>query len=306
MTYKNVCILFPVAFCLSASAAYAHAIVGDRIFPATLAIDDPGVSDEMNTQISRFKQAGDGGAPASWQTSTSGEYDKAITPDFGLSVGGAWLDNNGVSGLDNFDVGAKYVFYTNVEHEVMLSSGLDWDIGNTGAKRVGAENFSTLTPALFFGKGMGDLPDSADMLKPFALTGTLGYAVPTENFSTDPDTGDKTRNPQAVEWGFTVQYSLPYLQQHVKDIGLDKPFSTAIPIVEFAFQTPTGGDQSGHTTGTINPGVIFMGSQIQLGLEAQIPLNHESGSGIGYMAQVHFYIDDIFPKTIGRPLWQEL
>jgi hypothetical protein len=42
-----------VAFCLSASAAYAHAIVGDRIFPTTLAIDDPGVSDEMNTQVIR-------------------------------------------------------------------------------------------------------------------------------------------------------------------------------------------------------------------------------------------------------------
>jgi len=300
---KIVCFFFSAAFCSSASTAYAHAVVGDRIFPATMAIDDPGVSDEMNTQVNRFKQAGNGGAPASWQTDTSAEYDKAITENFGVSAGGAWLDNSGVSGFDNFSASAKYVFLKNTEHELMLSTGLDWDIQNTGAKRIGAENFSTLTPALFFGKGMGDLPDSADLLKPFALTGTLGYAVPTQNFSTDPNTGDKNRNPQAVEWGFTVQYSIPYLQQHVKDMEIPKPFSTVIPIVECAFETPTGGDQSGHTTGTINPGVIFMGDQMQLGLEAQIPLNHESGSGIGYMAQMHFYLDDIFPKTIGRPLW---
>ena len=27
--------------------AYPHAVCGDRIFPATLAIDDPGVTDEL-------------------------------------------------------------------------------------------------------------------------------------------------------------------------------------------------------------------------------------------------------------------
>jgi len=301
--YRYLYILLSITICFSASAAYAHAIVGDRIFPATLAIDDPGISDELNTQISRFKQAGDGGAPASWQTGTSGEYDKTITENFGVLIGGAWLNNGGVSGWDNFYVAAKYVFYTNVEHEIMLSTGLDWDIGHTGAKRVGADSFSTFTPALFFGKGLGDLPDSADLLKPFALTGTLGYAVPTQNFSTDPDTGNKTRNPQSVEWGFTVQYSLPYLQQHVKDLGIPQPFSTAIPIVEFVFETPTDGDQSGQTTGTINPGIIFMGDQMQFALEAQIPLNHDSGSGVGYLAQAHFYLDNIFPNSIGRPLW---
>jgi hypothetical protein len=29
------------------AAADAHAVCGDRIFPATLAIDDPGVTDEL-------------------------------------------------------------------------------------------------------------------------------------------------------------------------------------------------------------------------------------------------------------------
>ena len=30
-----------------AAAAHAHSVCGDRIFPATLAIDDPGVTDEL-------------------------------------------------------------------------------------------------------------------------------------------------------------------------------------------------------------------------------------------------------------------
>ena len=38
--------------CVAATAvwltpAYPHAVCGDRIFPATLAIDDPGVTDEL-------------------------------------------------------------------------------------------------------------------------------------------------------------------------------------------------------------------------------------------------------------------
>ena len=204
---------------------------------------------------------------------------------------------------NNFAVGAKYVFLKNPEHELMLSTGLDADIGGTGTKRVGAESFSTLTPALFVGKGFGDLPDSAAWLKPFAVTGSLGYAIPTRDFSTDPDTGDKTRNPESVEWGATLQYSVPYLQQHVKDMEFPAWVGSAIPVVEVALETPTNGEQSGHTTGTINPGVIFMGQQVQVGLEAQLPLNGDSGSGVGYVAQLHFYLDDFFPTTLGRPIW---
>jgi hypothetical protein len=185
----------------------------------------------------------------------------------------------------------------------MLSTGIDWDIGGTGAKKVGAESFSTVTPAFFFGKGMGDLPDSVALLKPFAVTGTVGYAMPTEHYAIDATSGDRIRNPEAVTWGFTAQYSVPYLEQHVKDLGIPQPFNMAIPVVEFAFETPSSGDRHGHTTGTINPGIIFMGKDMQLGLEAQLPFNNASGSGVGYMAQVHFYLDDLFPRSLGRPLW---
>jgi hypothetical protein len=56
------------------------------------------------------------------------------------------------------------------------------------------------------------------------------------------------------------------------------------------------------STGTINPGVIWVGSYFQVGLEAQVPVNSASGHGIGVIGQLHLYLDDMFPKTIGRPL----
>ena len=61
-------------------------------------------------------------------------------------------------------------------------------------------------------------------------------------------------------------------------------------------QTPVEGPQAGRTTGTINPGVIWFGRYVQLGLELQIPINRESGKNVGVLAQLHFYLDDIAPN----------
>jgi hypothetical protein len=48
--------------------------------------------------------------------------------------------------------------------------------------------------------------------------------------------------------------------------------------------------------------VIWVGTYFQVGLEAQVPANRESGHGIGVIGQLHLYLDDMFPSTIGRPL----
>jgi hypothetical protein len=38
-----------------------------------------------------------------------------------------------------------------------------------------------------------------------------------------------------------------------------------------------------------------------VGVEAIIPVNRDSGTGIGVLAQLHLYLDDIFPRSYGRP-----
>jgi hypothetical protein len=42
-------------------------------------------------------------------------------------------------------------------------------------------------------------------------------------------------------------------------------------------------------------GLIWVGSYFQVGLEAIIPVNRESGIGVGILGQLHLYPDDIFP-----------
>ena len=48
--------------------------------------------------------------------------------------------------------------------------------------------------------------------------------------------------------------------------------------------------------------MIWVGTYFQVGLEAIIPVNRESGTGIGFLGQLHLYLDDMFPDTFGKPL----
>jgi hypothetical protein len=57
------------------------------------------------------------------------------------------------------------------------------------------------------------------------------------------------------------------------------------------------------TTGTVSPGFLYIGDSYQIGVEALIPVNRESGSGVGVIGQVHFFLDDLLPNTLGRPIF---
>jgi hypothetical protein len=299
------------------TTASAHGFAGKRFFPATLATDDPFVADELSLPtVSTIRTPAVGDEPSTRETAISVELAKRITPSFGVSIAEEYrhLSPEGESdrnGFGNLELGFKYQFYKSDLHETILSAGLSWEVGGTGRKSVDADSFSTFTPTLFFGKGFGDMFDGAPMLKPVAMTGTLGVAMPTRASSrietVDPDTGQVTvdveRNPDVLLYGLAIEYSLIYLQSAVKDISLPAPLNRMIPLVEFAFETPLDRGHRGETTATMNPGVLWAGRYIQLGIEAIIPLNDRTGNNVGVLAQLHFFIDDLFPRSFGRPLF---
>ena len=88
----------------------------------------------------------------------------------------------------------------------------------------------------------------------------------------------------------------------MKDVGLTAPFNRMIAVVELPLSTGLNRGASG-TTGTVNPGLIWSGQYVQVAAEAQIPINGRSGKGVGWIVQLHFYLDDIFPNSIGKPLF---
>jgi hypothetical protein len=292
-------------------AAFAHCIVGNRFFPATLVVDDPCVADELSIPtIAAFKNGDD---PSAKELDISGDYSKRITQDFGVSVGSTWTQikppgGPTASGFQNVETAFQFQLLKDAPHELALLAGLSVEWGGSGAVSVDADRFTTYTPTFLFGKGFGDLPDTVRWLRPFAITGQVGYAIPGSSSTavTDPDTGDVSlvANPRVLIWGGSLQYSLPYLKSAVVDLGLPDFFNHLIPIVEAQLSTPVSNfsDSGTETTGTINPGIIYVGSMYQVGIEAVIPVNRDSGTNIGVIAQLHFYLDDMFPTTIGRPL----
>ncbi|WFU70619.1 MULTISPECIES: hypothetical protein [unclassified Bradyrhizobium] len=300
------------------SGSLAHEIVGNRFFPATLSIDDPGVNDELSIPtVDSFKT---GDVPPVRQRDVSGEFSKRITEDFAIALGSTYTFLSptdptipGANGFQNLETTFKYRVFRDPAHEFVMSVGLSIEWGGTGSQNVGADPFNTYTPMLWFGKGFGDLPDTFSWLRPVAVTGQVGYAIPARNFTTtfgiDPDTGELTADtefhPRVLNWGGTIQYSMPYLKSSVVDLGLSEFVNHLIPLVEVNLQTPVANTLTSGTTttGTINPGVLWVGNKFQVGIEALIPINRQSGTNVGVIAQLHLYLDDIDPRGIGKPIF---
>jgi hypothetical protein len=287
------------------SQALAHCFVGPRFFPATLATDDPCVADEMSLPTVAWSKTAD--FPPATQWDISGEYSKRITENFGISIGQDWTsirqaDGTVTQGFSNFETTFQYQILKDRERELAIRSGVVVDWGRTGSTGSGfATDYSLVTPTLYVGKGFGDLPSEFGWFRAFAVTGQIGYQIPTSSF-------DFTQNafiPQQLVYGASLQYSMPYLKSEIVDLGLPDFINHLIPIVELSLTTPVANNFGNPytTTGTINPGFIYVGSTFQVGLEAMIPINRASGTGVGVLGQLHIYLDDMFPTTIGQPVF---
>ena len=126
---------------------------------------------------------------------------------------------------------------------------------------------------------------------------------PSSNLDESSGLLTTTPNPQFLTWGGSLQYSMPYLKSAVQDLSLPDFFNRLIPLVEWNLETQVANfDSQERTTGTINPGVIYVANKYQLSVEAIIPVNRASGDDVGVIGQLHLYLDDMFPNSFGRPL----
>ena len=282
----------------ASSGALAHGFAGERFFPATILTDDPFVADEMSLPEFSLNPPG---SDNSQETDILIDLSKRITPNLGFTIGDEWRrlrapGFTSVGGLGPLQTGAQYQLFVDGPRQALGLLGLNVTWGHTGRAAVGAPDFTTLSPTFNFGKGFVDIPPSLPWLRPFAITGNLGFDFPTQA------TTAGVPNPNNFNYGFALEYSFPYIQCCVKDIGLRPPFSQLIPLVEVSFSTPISRAPANQTFGTIQPGVIWAGEYFQIGAEAIIPANRFSGRGYGGVVQLHFYLDDIFPRSIGKPI----
>ena len=288
---------------LASHPVLASVVVGMRVFPVTLTLDDPGVGDEM--KLPQVVWQRDAGPQNEYQLKW--EWDKTITPTTSViyDQGYDWLQHSGSktrTGFENVFVTGKWQAYTNVEHEFVVSLGVIREFGgNTATQNIGGDAYGSTAPVAYFGKGLNELPIPA--LRPLAVTGQLSYGFPDRPLNSALDNGGTPRSWNA---GLSVQYSIPYLQSQVHDFGLPEFIGALIPVVETTWYSPAAGPAGGFpATLTVAPGVIYFGDSFQVGIEALIPANRAAGNNVGAVVQLFFFFDDLFPDSfIGKPIFE--
>jgi hypothetical protein len=303
--------------------ALSHTIVGNRVFPATLDIDDPGVNDEFAVPTFAYVANPDN----SNEYDFNFDYAKTITADLGFSIGNTFthLTNTmkpdgtigTLNGWHNIETQLKYQLYVNPEHEfiVSLASSVEW--GHTGNVGSGfADPYSSITAKGYVGKGFGDV--ESDWAKPFAVTGEMDYTWSTHPIDvTGVDSFGNVlinQTPTVLTYGATIQYSLLYMNSYVHEVP--EFFRQLVPDIECVFSTPVSNigpsaiasvPGTHETIGTWGPGLYYFGRLgpvvFQLGAVTQIPINRASGRHPGVVAVLDFLLDDMFPDSIGKPLF---
>src|SRR3979490_1545342 len=309
---------------LATGSEVSAGYVGDRFFPSTLATTVPTPADFYNPPY--FVKLPDTATTHEIDIPTT--YSRLVTKDWSVFFTETFriLDvaNKGrLSGFDNLVIGTQYQLYTNPEHQFVFTVGGTAAIGGTGSPGIAA-SFSTLTPTVYIGKGFGDLPDSLAWLRPLTVSSTVAVAVPTASTSlgtidslradagaftslmTVPSgatTLSETINPKILQLGFALEYSLVTNQYTGPNRTGTRYPEGWVPLVEFTTATPLNGPLAGRTTGTVNPGVIWVNRYLQVAAEAIIPIDAHSGRDIGARIQAHLYLPAIFPDWYGKPIF---
>jgi hypothetical protein len=267
------------AFSWASGPARAHGIAGNRLFPGTMSFEDPAVMDELVLNGTSQKHPPESGDDVVDNT-FSWEFSRLLTPTLSLSVSNGFIHRNwgsmSRSGFDETSLLLKTLLWQNDLHEVMVSAGIAGNIGGSGAQGVGADQFSTVGPSLFFGKGFGDAPAASAWLRPFAVSGVLSAEVPTARTSMTLDNsiaGQLVPEPfstsTVLHWGLSIQYSTFYLTPRFAPGRLpnQEPLYQFIPLVEFAIDSPVGKP----SVATMNPGLLYVADKYQIGAEAILP-----------------------------------
>ncbi|MGH7905600.1 MAG: hypothetical protein ACREP6_03140 [Candidatus Binataceae bacterium] len=304
---KKICaIVILVSFALPGLAA-AHGVVGDYTFLEPLVADDANPKNEFDILRPEWFRTSDGR-----QFSLGFSFEKTLVPApesysngtaggglISIEIGSAYnylspRQGPSLSGFDDLEILPKWAFLTIPGHEFRLSIGAKF-ILPTGDPSVEAQNHTQFGPELLWAKGWGDLPNwrFIKYLRPFGFQGDFGYL---------PALGGRTYHEMFAD--NVVEYSLPYLSNYVKDIGLKWPLRNMYLFTEFNYdQLITG--PSGQTFPFIvaTPGVAFMNYYLQISVATQLALNNASipGEHTAVLGLLDLFIDDIIPATNWTP-----
>jgi hypothetical protein len=278
-----------------ANAAWAYTASGDRIFPATLILPQLTPGDEFYLNYNTLPLSSLGTRTPNRSTNFTATYGKTITDDLGIYLEETYtgIGQEGAStlyGWQNLDADIKYIAVNNVDHEFIISLGVDRETGDTGAFRIGASPSGATSPEIYMGKGFGDL--DSPYVRPLAVT-----TYSSVKFA------DSAPRADIVENGIVLEYSIPYLESKIQSFDLPDVVRQVTPIAEMQFTSPVGRSYGARTTALFAPGLSYAGEGWEFAVEAQIPATRATGSGVGVTAQLHIALDFFFSDSVGKPIF---
>ncbi len=278
---------------LTASLAHAHGVVGQRSFIEPFIAEDVNPKNEFVIGRPEWDHSRDG------RTLSLGfGLEKKLSDRFSITLDSEWDDitpkphaESHASGFNNLNITLKYAFFIDPVHEAIASIALE-SAAPTGTEKVGAEKDPSFKPFLLYGKGANELPDCLKYLRPFAVQGDAGFEIST----------DRSRTTTLAH-NVAVEYSIPYLQQAVRDFGLPWPLNDFIGDTEFDFEHGVNGEEHGRSKVFVTPGFVYMDRYVELGVAGRFPLNQAAHDELdwGIVFIVDLFIDDIFPWTKWQP-----
>ena len=153
--------------------------------------------------------------------------------------------------------------------------------------------------------GVGGIAEIATIIR----SGNPDLILDAGDISTGTFLADEFKGAPTIQAMNKIGYDAGTIGNHEFDYGQDalrlRLREAKFPVLSANLQTPVSNTLTSGTltTGTIQPGVIWVGNTFQFAIEALIPVNRQSGTNVGVIAQLHFYLDDIDPRGIGKPIF---
>jgi hypothetical protein len=285
-----------VAALLYSQAAIAHGVVGDYVFLEPLITQDPTPANELDILGPSWVRSSDANTYAISSSIEKVLYlDDNHMPRVSAGVGTNWshastFEGPSRDGWDDLDMFAKFSPYYSLEHEFLISFVLQVQVP-VGNQAVEEQNHTSVGPAFLWEKGMGDLPNwkGVKYLRPFGIQSDFGYL---------PAVGGHTSHNMVAD--ATIEYSLPYLSNNVKDIGLKWPLRNLYLFNEINYdQLITG--PSGETFPSLlaTPGIAYVSYHFELSIGTQFALNQASVSEnhAAVLGLLDIFYDSIFTRA---------
>jgi hypothetical protein len=300
---RSICALVLLVLLIVPTPVFAHGVVGDYSFLEPLITQDPTPANELDILAPSWVRSSDANT---YNIGFSIEkilyLDENYVSRFSIGGGSSWshvspFADRSSEGFGNLTLFAKYASYYSLKHEFMLTIGaqLQLPAGNTD---IEAQSHTSLGPLFLWEKGMGDLPNLPVLkyLRPLGLQSDFGYV---------PALGGHTSHHMFAD--AVVEYSLPYLSNNVKDIGLTAPFRNLFLFNEINYdQLITGPSGATFPTLLATPGIAYASYHFELALGTQFALNTASRSGThaAVVGLLDIFYDSIIPRlgnwTINR------